>query len=391
MSFSSNLLLMGVTMFQVLICCSMLCAIGTNMAPEPMLAGPVQLTFSSEFHKAGESYFSDDGTRLIFQAVPAVAEGESPDEHYGMYVSEVIRDDANVVNALHNTRRISPPDSANTCGWFYPGRRDRVLFATTTTAPFEAKPPGYQRESGDYRWQFPPEMNIIAVDLDKADGTANDFEPLVSDDSAYLAEGSVSPDGRHLLYTSLATGDGDLWVKDLHSGDARPIVEAPGYDGGPFFSPDGRRITYRSDRNLDDLLQVYVADLEFSEAGSILGIVDEHQITRNEHVNWCPFWTCDGRSLVYATSQIGHHNYEIFIVDADAGGDGAPLRYGTGVQRVTIMPGFDGLPAFSSDGRSMVWTSKRSGAEGSQLWVSPFDQYGGADPAVGSPVIGDEH
>ena len=378
-------------MLHILIWCSLLCTTGDRDTPEPMLSHPIQLTFSSEFYKAGEAYFSDDGTRLIFQAVPAVGEGETPDDHYGMYISDVVRDDDGEVSALDNTRRISPPDSANTCGWFYPGRNDRLLFATTTTAPVNAAPPGYQRESGDYRWQFPPEMDIIAVDLADADGTAHGFETLVSDESAYLAEGSISPDGRHLLYTSLATGDGDLWVKDLHTGDVRPIVEAAGYDGGPFFSPDGRRITYRSDRKKNDLLQVFVADLAFGDDGSIIGIEREHQITRNDHVNWCPFWIRDGRSLVYATSQIGHYNYEIFIVDADAGFDGGPLRYGTGARRVTDMAGFDGLPAFSFDGKTMVWTSKRSGDEGSQLWASGFDQHAGSDVEHVAPPTGHDH
>jgi TolB protein len=378
-------------MLHILIWCSLLCTTGDRDTSEPMLSHPIQLTFSSEFYKAGEAYFSDDGTRLIFQAVPAVGEGETPDDHYGMYISEVVRDDDGEVSALSNTRRISPPDSANTCGWFYPGRNDRLLFATTTAAPVNAAPPGYQRESGDYRWQFPPEMDIIALDLADADGTAQGFETLVSDESAYLAEGSISPDGRHLLYTSLATGDGDLWVKDLQTGDVRPIVEAPGYDGGPFFSPDGRRITYRSDRKKNDLLQVFVADLAFGDDGSIIGIEREHQITRNDHVNWCPFWIRDGRSLVYATSQIGHYNYEIFIVDADAGFDGGPLRYGTGARRVTDMAGFDGLPAFSFDGKTMVWTSKRSGDEGSQLWASGFDQHAGSDAEHVAPPTGHDH
>ena len=46
--------------------------------------------------------------------------------------------------------------------------------------------------------------------------------------------------------------------------------------------------------------------------------------------------------------------------------------------------GFDGLPAFSYDGRTMVWTSKRSGEEGSQLWASEFDM--DAVPVVPSDV-----
>ena len=345
---------------------------------EPMLPNPVQLTTSAEFYKAGESYFSDDGSRLIFQAIPVVAEGETLDDHYSMYVADVVRDEHGEVTSISETRRITPEGSANTCGWFYPNRNDKVIFATTTTAPVDMRPPGYQRESGDYQWQFPPEMDIVALDLADADGTSAGFKTLLSDPTAYLAEGSISPDGRHLLYTSLATGDGDLWVLDLQTGKTTPIIEAPGYDGGPFFSPDGKRITYRSDRNLNDLLQIFVADLEFDDTGAITGVTEEHQVTRNEHVNWCPFWTRDGKGLVYATSQIGHYNYEIFLIDADPGHGDAPMRYGTGLRRVTHAQGFDGLPAFSYDGHTMVWTSKRSGEDGSQLWISEFDME--ADP-----------
>jgi len=358
---------------------------------EPMLDRPVQLTSSDRFLKAGESYFSDDGQRVIFQAVEQPPADTLPDEHYAMFVADVQRDASGRVDGLAVVRRISPPGSANTCGWFYPGRNDRVLFATTTTAPSQGDAPGYQRESGSYQWQFPREMDIVALDLDKADGTAAAFEPLVSDPSNYLAEGSISPDGRHLLYTSLATGDGDLYVKDLVTGKMRCIVSAPGYDGGPFFSPDGRRITYRSDRNQDDLLQIFVSELAFGDDGSITGVEREFQLTDNGHVNWCPFWTADGRHLVYATSEIGHHNYEIFLIDAQAGDASAPTRYGTGAHRVTFASAFDGLPAFSADGTTMIWTSKRSGEDGSQLWVSGFDAAAASNPPPHAPGEGRAH
>ena len=144
-------------------------------------------------------------------------------------------------------------------------------------------------------------MDIVSLEMKDADGTADAYKPLVSDPTAYLAEGSISPDGRHLLYTSLATGDGDLWVFDLQTGQLDRSW-SPGYDGGPFFSPDGRRITYRSDRNLNDLLQIFVADLEFDDTGAITGVSEEHRVTRNEHVNWCPFWTRDGKAVVYNQS-----------------------------------------------------------------------------------------
>ncbi|MCH7570702.1 MAG: PD40 domain-containing protein [Deltaproteobacteria bacterium] len=50
------------------------------------------------------------------------------------------------------------------------------------------------------------------------------------------------------------------------------IGEADGYDGGPFFSPDQKRICYRSDRKGDHLLQLFVSDLAFNENGTIVGV-----------------------------------------------------------------------------------------------------------------------
>lgn len=380
----------------VLLSIILLAALSASESREAMLEDPIQLTTSERFVKAGESYFSDDGQRIIFQAIEqperkSWLESQEPDIHYSMFVADVVRDADDRVIGIEGIRCISPPGSANTCGWFYPGRNDRVLFATTTKPPSQDDVPGYQRDSGNYQWQFPREMDIVAVDLARADGSADAFEPLVSDPSNYLAEGSISADGRHLLYTSLATGEGDLYVKDLETGSIRCLVDAPGYDGGAFFSPDGRRITYRSDRKKNDLLQVFVSELSFDDDGAITGVEREFQLTDNGHVNWCPFWTADGGALVYATSEIGHHNYEIFMIDAQAGDDSSPTRYGTGSKRVTDAPSFDGLPAFSSDGGTMIWTSKRSGEDGSQLWVAKFNPDAGGGSASPPPGMSSGH
>lgn len=248
-----------------------------------------------------------------------------------------------------------------------------VIFASTLGPPSESTPPGYQRATGRYKWMFPPEMRIVRCELDKADGSAESLEVLVGDGTAYCAEGSLSPDGRHLLYCSLESNEGDLFVLDLHTGATHRIVQARGYDGGPFFSPDGKRICYRSDRNNNNLLQLFVGELAFNDAGEIVGLKREYQLTNNQHVNWCPFWTRDGRALVYATSEAGHYNYEVFIVDADPGdlsSSTGTIRYGTGKRRITHASGADVLPAFSSDGTVMIWTSQRGEDGQSQLWAA---------------------
>jgi len=134
--------------------------------------------------------------------------------------------------------------------------------------------------------------------------------------------------------------DGDLYVYDLRTKNKARIVQAKGYDGGPFFSPDGKRICYRSDRHGDNMLQIFVADLAFNEAGEIVGIKHEYQLTDEPCVNWCPFWTPDGRRLIYATSTLGESNYEVYMIDADPGdlpGSTGTIKYGTAKRRITFL------------------------------------------------------
>ena len=65
-----------------------------------------------------------------------------------------------------------------------------------------------------------------------------EFLPLVSDPEHYLAEGSWSPDGRHLMYCSLATGSGDIYITDLQTGELHVlIVGEEGIRWRTFFLP----------------------------------------------------------------------------------------------------------------------------------------------------------
>ena len=352
------------------------------------LVNHVQLTTADRFYKAGESYFSPDDSRIIFQAIPAPQDGAEPDEIYAMFVADVDRGPDGRITGLGKVHRISPPGSANTCGWWDPNRPNVVLFATTVGPPSPGSPPGYNRKTGRYRWMFPPEMRIVRLDLAHP-VRAEELPVIAGDGHAYHAEDALSPDGRFLVYCSLESGQGDLYVMDMATRTTRRVVSAPGYDGGPFFSPDGKRICYRSDRRGDNLLQLFVADLAFDDDGSVVGIEREHQLTDNQHVNWAPFWHPDGRHLVYATSEMGHANYEIFIIDADPGtqpGSTGSVRYGAGKRRVTAAPRADVLPAFSHDGKTMIWTSQRGRDGRSQIWAADFVMP--LDPAPTKPPIG---
>ena len=354
-----------------------------------MLQNHVQLTFDGEFDRAGEAYFNPDATWIIFQAAPTPAPGEEADADYSMYVAPLERDADGRVTGMGEVTLLSPPGSANTCGWFHPEHTHRVMYGSTLVTPAPGEQPGYQRGESRYSWAFPEEMEIVQQTVPRIwsaehpDGP----EPMWGEDAkgpvpmwtapGYDAEGSYSSDGRFILYTHVnpETNDPDLWMYEVATGDRWPIVEAPGYDGGPFFSPDGKRICYRSDRVGNDLLQVYVADLEFDMNGRPIGVSMEHEVTANEHVNWAPFWHPSGEFLIYATSEMGHWNYEVFAIEAPPAGemtDPSSLKQ----RRITHATGFDGLPVFTLDGSLMMWTSQRAGAAAgaerpkSQIWIA---------------------
>ncbi len=343
-------------------------------AESPRLSNATQLTFGDRFTRAGEAYFSPDESKIVFQAIEVPAPGSEPSPFYAMFVADLVSTDSRP--SLANIRRVSPDGSANTCGWFDQSDPTRLLFASTVVPPTDEETPGYQRGSGRYRWAFPREMRVVSVPLDGSMAlppTAASLTSVVGDGQGYVAEGSLSPDGRWLAYCRMADGDANLHVLDRSTGKDLPLVTARGYDGGPFFSPCGKRICYRSDREGNDLLQLFVADLAFDATGAITGVARERQLTRDDSVNWAPFWTPDGAFLVYATSREGHQNYEVFAVPVPAF-DATPAASGavpTPV-RITHAAGADVLPVVSKSGRRLLWTSKRAADGTAQLWIADF-------------------
>jgi Tol biopolymer transport system component len=329
-------------------------------ARETSLSDIVQLT--SGFDRAGEAYFSADGNWIIFQATPP---GE---QHYQMYIAK-LRRAGDRIAGTERPVRISPPNSRNTCGYFSPDGRT-LIFASTAGKEDPNEPAaGYQRQGGNYRWDFPTGMEIYRADDWQAavssagGGQVNLAKNAITRNDVYDAEGAFSPDGKWIVFGSRRDGDSELYVMRPDGANPVRLTHAPGYDGGPFFSPDGRRIVYRSDRKGNDLLQIFTADLTFGPDGRITGATNERQLTDDANVNWGPFWHPDGKHIIYATSAHGHQNYELYWMNAD----------GSGKTRITYAPGFDGLPAFSSDGRFLMWSSKRSKDNTTQVFVARFN------------------
>lgn len=342
-------------------------------AEAPLLSGHTQLTFHDQFVKAGEAYFNPEMTWIIFQAIARPEDEQAePDEHYSMYAAPLVFENERVVG-LGEVLLLSPHGSANTCGWFHPTEQGVVMFGSTLVPPSADLVPGYQRDTSKYSWAFPSEMEIVSSRI----GSQLQIKPIF-EQPGYTAEGSWSSDGRYILYanvndersTRLGRPDADLWIYDHTTKERTLIVEADGYDGGPFFSPDDKWICYRSDRRGDNQLQLFASELAFDEDGRPTGIVREIALTDNEDVNWAPYWHPSGKFWIYTSSAYSHLNYEVLAIEFAPDKPLEELK----TFRVTDASGFDGLSVFSPDGRHMMWTSQRGQGASSQLWIARFHE-----------------
>jgi Tol biopolymer transport system component len=201
-------------------------------APEPgerHFARIRQLTFGGE---NAEAYFSHDGRRLIFQSTRG---GRPCDQQYVMDVDG------------SNVHRVSTGFGKTTCGYFFDG--DRRIFFASTHAADSACPPKPDPSKG-YVWGLDPYDIYVA----NADGSSL---RRLTNYGVYTAEGTLSPDGQTIVFTSLKDGDLDIYTMRVDGTNLKRLTFQPGYDGGPFFSPDGKRIVYRAWHPTDTALTSY--------------------------------------------------------------------------------------------------------------------------------------
>jgi Tol biopolymer transport system component len=322
------------------------------------LSNPRQLVFEGK--RSGEGYFSRDGKKLIFQS-----EREADNPFYQQYILDL---------ESGETNRVSPGRGKTTCGFFQPGT-NRVLFASTHGDPDAAvkehaelgfRASGKQRR---YSWDYDETFDIFSATADGSDLVNLTHAP------GYDAEGAYSPDGKQIVFCSLrgafpleklpkeereryekdAAWFGDIYIMNADGSNVRRLTTEPGYDGGPFFSPDGSRIVWRHFDESGMIADVWTMKLDGS---------DKKRVTDFKSMSWAPFYHPSGDYFIFTSNKLGFENFELFLVDAK--GEHEPVR-------VTFTPGFDGLPVFSPNGKKLCWTSGRTGDGKSQLFIADWN------------------
>ncbi len=179
------------------------------------------------------------------------------------------------------------------------------------------------------------------------------------------AEPSISPDGNYVAYTSNARGSLDVFVMPLAGGEPRLLAGSDADEAQAAWSPDGSRIAFTSARDRGrrlssvaglSALQPFVlgkdGDVFIAPAagGPAVKLVERGSY---------PSWSAEGREVAFLSDRSGQ--WDVWVVTTDGG---EPRQLSNDLD-------IDYEPAFSPDGRFVVFGSHRPGQTGARLRVVP--------------------
>jgi Tol biopolymer transport system component/Iap family predicted aminopeptidase len=339
-------------------------ALAATQPAEPHLTDVRRLTEGGE---NAEAYWAPDGKRLIFQRT-------SPDGG----CDQIYRLDLDASGgAMPAPLRLSSGRGRTTCGYFLP---DDGRFLYSTTEIFAPECPAPPDRSRGYVWAVYDSYEIVLQD-------GAGLPRRLTDNRAYDAEATVCPRDGSIVFTSDRDGDLELYRMDADGSHVVRLTNAPGYDGGAFFSPECSRIVWRAARPqgtaLDEArallaqhlvkpsqLELWTARADGSEA---------QQVTYLGVASFAPSFFPSGDRIVFA-SNLGDpkgREFDLWAIDLT----------GTRLERITASPGFDGFPMFSPDGTRLAFGTNRFVPGGHEtdvavaLWVEapPRFEEGPAD------------
>ena len=201
--------------------------------------------------------------------------------------------------------------------------------------------------------QLPPDSEIIFMDvygraIFLTQQNRTKLQKLTDGIPGFPTEFSPSPDGRKITLTvwNREVTEADIFVKDLTN---KNLINLTGHlpnswNVAPQWSPDGRRIAFRSNR--DGLTQLFVMNADGSDIRNLIaptGLL--LRFSGDAPAAWSP----DSQQIAFPGTALGGSSTDLFIINVD----------GTGLKKV-VTNAWD--LAWSPDGKLLAFSSTRARA-----------------------------
>ncbi len=309
-----------------------------------------QLTFGGT---NAEAYWSYDGKWLTFQhkgkGILLKDKTEAPcDQIFTMKADGT------------EVRQISNGKGRTTCSYFF--RDSKKILYSSTFGKSEDCPTPPDMSQG-YVWPIYPSYKIYTANLDGSN--LKPMEPQAP--LAYHAETVTCADGS-VLFTSNRDGDLELYIAHINQSNEltkpKRLTHSLGYDGGGVFSPDCKQIAWRASRphsrkDKKDYLELLKQNLVRPTRMQIwTAHVDgsaAKQVTSLAGASFAPAFTADGKKIIFSSNfrdPKGRH-FDLYWIGLD----------GSGLEQITFSGTFDSFPMFSPDGKYLAFSSNRNAKE----------------------------
>ncbi|HQX41952.1 MAG TPA: hypothetical protein PK779_10360 [Niabella sp.] len=194
--------------------CLGLCSIA--YAQEKNIRNLQQLTFGGD---NAEAYFSPDGKKLTLQVTnPEI--GAACDQIFMLDLKKNISSAADL-------KLISTGLGRTTCSFFMPDGK-HILYASTHLASKDCPVPPKSTD-GKYLWPIYSEFDIFVADL------KGKIVKQLTKTPGYDAEAVVSHDGKKIAFTSMRSGDLEIWIMNIDGTGLKQLTHGLGMMAVPFF------------------------------------------------------------------------------------------------------------------------------------------------------------
>src|SRR5262249_48546400 len=121
----------------------------------------------------------------------------------------------------------------------------------------------------------------------RSDGAVHAVQASQAGALPYCTEPSVSPGGSEIAFAS----GGDIWTAPVGGGEARLLVSHPASESRPLYSPDGKRLAFVSTRTGNG--DIYLLTLDTG---------DLRRLTYDDAPEVLNGWSSDSKSVFFSSA-----------------------------------------------------------------------------------------